>query len=428
MLTTLAAACDETGFVPRPAIACWGVARRMNCVILFRAPGKAARGLIVDSFAMKGFRIDTKSCDWGPMCGFVCADPRLSKRKDDGTSYAEKNEKWTREAVSGHIHTEYFGLPSVEERKAWKAGVMPLAIPRQRISDLVKMKIIAPRLADRGHYVGVSSQNFTDKTGLVKLYWRLVPVANYGSSWLTDESNRRYTCDGGYYGVCLDSGFSNNRQVLPKGIKSIRFAGYEALLGMINPGTYRRGFKACVTADYDLFAIWPSKNDAMAGMHGVVGEINRLRPFEDGRNLVPSEVRKLALQGPITGPARPLPNNVPRLDTVDTRLKAGEEMEHYRFGDVSARILTIKTMLNTAIMTDGGYEGGNAIHHNDECGNMVLAKGSLAECLPLVAMVPSMGTVALTTKDDFKDLVMTARADGFRTVAKPSWLKEVGLG
>src|SRR4030095_12847218 len=34
---------------------------------------------------------------------------------------------------------------------------------------------------------------------------------------------------------------------------------YEAVLGLANPGTGKKGYKACVTGDYDLFAVWPRK-------------------------------------------------------------------------------------------------------------------------------------------------------------------------
>jgi hypothetical protein len=64
-------ACDLTGFVLEHCDAVESVANRTSCIISFRAPGKAAQGLIAEGYGMKGFRIDTKSCDWGPMCGFV---------------------------------------------------------------------------------------------------------------------------------------------------------------------------------------------------------------------------------------------------------------------------------------------------------------------------------------------------------------------
>ena len=72
MKTNRTLACNVTGFVEAHANACERVAKQMDCIILFREPGAMARGLIEEHYCMKGFRIDTKSCNWGPMSGFVC--------------------------------------------------------------------------------------------------------------------------------------------------------------------------------------------------------------------------------------------------------------------------------------------------------------------------------------------------------------------
>src|SRR5688572_26167576 len=101
-------ACEKTGFVSAHASACELVAKQMDCIILFREPGAMASGLIEEHYCMKGFRIDTKSCNWGPMSGFVCVDPRLTK----DAAYSQRNAGWTAEAVSGHIVEKFFGQVS----------------------------------------------------------------------------------------------------------------------------------------------------------------------------------------------------------------------------------------------------------------------------------------------------------------------------
>jgi hypothetical protein len=99
------AACAKTGFVVQHAAACEDVAQNANSIILFREPGMMAQTLIAEGYSMKGFRIDTKSCNWGPMAGFVCADPNLTK----DPAYAARNKVWTSEALSGHIVEKFFG-------------------------------------------------------------------------------------------------------------------------------------------------------------------------------------------------------------------------------------------------------------------------------------------------------------------------------
>jgi hypothetical protein len=393
------AACDLTGFVLEHAAACVSVANRVNCVILFREPGTSAQGLIAEGYAMKGFRIDAKSCNWGPMKGFVCVDPRLSKRTAEGGSYAAKNLKWTEESLDkhGHINTRFFAMPSEEERRGWVADTMPIVLSRERIDSLG----LTGQWDSLGHLVGRSSQTFTNGDETVTLPWRLVPVRGAQSSWLHGATDDHYV-------LCVDPS-RTFRQLYPAGAEMVPFVGFETILGQCNPNTKDRGFKACVTADYDLFSIWPSEDDAMAARHFAGGAL-----------------------GTENGQGRTMPGGVPRTIDVDTRLTHQGHMEHYRYGNVSPRILTVKVMLNTAIMA-AGYAGGNAIHHNDECGNFALAKGSLAECLPLIAFVPPVagkagGTKGVETVEDFGRLVREARAGGFKVVAKPEWLTQAGVG
>lgn len=189
----LSRACDRTGFVPPHAVACRDVARCTDCVILFREPGRVARGLIEENYSMKGFRIDTKSCDWGPMAGFVCADPRLTK--DPKYEAKGKNPTWTREALQGHINEEYFG--KVHD-PAWVADVMPIVISEHRIRYLVAANLIAPT-EHGGGYRGVSVTPKADASGRhMTLPWRLVPVGNAVNSWLKDATGAAY------YVLCVD--------------------------------------------------------------------------------------------------------------------------------------------------------------------------------------------------------------------------------
>jgi hypothetical protein len=55
------------------------VANATGCMIASRAVGKYATGLILEGYASKGFHNKAKSCNWGPMAGFVLADPRFTK-------------------------------------------------------------------------------------------------------------------------------------------------------------------------------------------------------------------------------------------------------------------------------------------------------------------------------------------------------------
>jgi hypothetical protein len=401
LIENLVLACDESGFYLPHAMAAQGVAERVNCIVLFREPGKMAAGLIAEGYAMKGFRIDTKSCTWGPMAGFVCMDPRLTKDE----VYVARNRTWTHEAVSGEINKKFFGDVTDPD---WVGDVAPIVLSRRRIDYLTTQNVIRPSTDTDGHLVGTSKATKGDAV----LPWRLIPVGNAAQPWLKAALPTHHV-------LCIDTSAKVSfKQELPNehGLKApiqpVRFRGYEAVMGLCNPQTSMQlGFKACVTADYDLFSIWPgTKNgDQMANRHTVNSIITGLKPG--------------------TGQSNTLAGGVARMVGVDTRLQADGLREHHRYGDVSSRVLTVKALLNSAIQNPGG----NAVHHNDEAGNFALAKGTLKDCLPIVAFIPGIfsktsrgegSTALIETLDDFKTIVEMARDLKFSVIAKPAWLQE----
>lgn len=72
-------ACTLTGIPKLHADAFQEVADRENCMIASRAVGKYPTGLILEGYSSKGFHNKAKSCNWGPMAGFVLTDARFTK-------------------------------------------------------------------------------------------------------------------------------------------------------------------------------------------------------------------------------------------------------------------------------------------------------------------------------------------------------------
>lgn len=407
MIENMSIACEISGFHLPHAQCAQNVAERVNCIILFREPGPMAQGLIAEGYAMKGFRVDTKSCNWGPMSGFVCMDPRLTKDE----AYLPRNRKWTHEALSGEINEKFFGKDVKDP--SWVGDVMPIVLSQKRIDYLKSKNVINPAKNEKGHFVGVS----TATKGSTVLPWRLIPVAGASQPWLKGALPDHCV-------LCIDtSARVSFSQELPEAtglkdpVEPINFKGFQAILGLTNPGSKGLGFKACVTADYDLFAIWPGQmgGDLMDRQHFVSGVFS---------------------SAPGSGQARSLAGGVQRMVGVDSRLKESGSNEHHRFGDVSARTMNVKALLNSEIQNPGG----NAVHHNDEAGNFALAKGSLKDCLPVIGFVPSLlpskskqqpgqpaKTILVETPDDFKTLVLYARQNNFKEVAKSDWLLEAGV-
>ncbi|HMG07316.1 MAG TPA: anthrax toxin-like adenylyl cyclase domain-containing protein, partial [Mucilaginibacter sp.] len=70
---------EKQGF---PGYMCYSfmqTARSTKSVILSRLPGGVGLDLISKGYDLKGFHIKAKSCNWGPMAGFICQLPVFNK-------------------------------------------------------------------------------------------------------------------------------------------------------------------------------------------------------------------------------------------------------------------------------------------------------------------------------------------------------------
>jgi hypothetical protein len=104
------------------------VAAQQKCVIMVRATGPTCHGPLSEGYDTKGYRIHGKSCDWGPMAGFVMRDPRLNKY---GLGKAKFNRAKHKEA-----------LYDDHEGQGWKASTTPLKISLARIQWLAAKGLI----------------------------------------------------------------------------------------------------------------------------------------------------------------------------------------------------------------------------------------------------------------------------------------------
>jgi hypothetical protein len=62
-------------------------AKETSSTVLSRVPGGAGLDLIEDGYDLKSFHIKAKSCDWGPMAGFICQIPVLNKKGYSNLDY-----------------------------------------------------------------------------------------------------------------------------------------------------------------------------------------------------------------------------------------------------------------------------------------------------------------------------------------------------
>jgi hypothetical protein len=349
------AAFRETGMPVRHANAVQDVADRTGHAILFRAVGQHSTRLLEEGYAAKGFRIDTKSCDWGPMRGFVCVDPRLSKVGGDAVKVAS-NRQYTREAIEGLVRHDALGGLSEDAHAHgtvmpdWMAGYKPVVISAERYLELVH-----GGLEGAANSAGIIKGVSHDTSNRVYFPWALIPIAR-----CLQTRNYAEACGpvpSGSYGVFVDySNLSHPfEQSAPDTVRPLKVLGYDAVLGLINPGSESYGYRACVTGDYDLFAVWaPHK---------------KIDPFAIKRNWDVRIVDRFREDHP---------------DDATPHFH-----QHFQLGNITMRLNMMKVLLNTALIGNGGFSGGNLVHHSDEVGNPSPGlKKSLLESFPILAFVP----------------------------------------
>jgi hypothetical protein len=122
---TVAALANE-GFPPKFIQAFLSTANALNMAVMTRTPGGAGLGLISRRFDLKGFYIKAKSCDWGPMAGFVCMLPWFNK---NGA-----------EAVVDNLHYSVDYLV----KRPFLSGVrgsayLPIRIPQSRLAEIAAL-------------------------------------------------------------------------------------------------------------------------------------------------------------------------------------------------------------------------------------------------------------------------------------------------
>jgi hypothetical protein len=280
------------------------VAQSEKCVIMIRATGPTCHGLLEEGYDTKGYRIHGKSCDWGPMAGFVMRDPRLNK-------YGMGKAKFNREK-----HAEAIDLD--HEGQGWKASATPLVISQQRVEWLRLRGLLNATPKDNDRLDGLA----THPTGIAFNY----SLIKQGV---------------GLYGVYFDN-TGLKKWAQERGGNVVKYhpkwgSGYEPMLVMTNPpghgisGVEER-FKA-ITGDYDLFAVWPFSGAYNPSPYG-----------DDHRPLG-------TVKGSVTKAER---ENVDRLERNFTVGGQGTKL-----GNITPRIYMVCQLINSIV-------GRHVLWHSDE--------------------------------------------------------------
>ncbi|NRD72389.1 hypothetical protein HQQ94_03845 [Shewanella sp. VB17] len=169
------------------------ICRQEKIVIVSRELNPLCTDLLLDGYDAKGFHIKAKTCDWGPMAGFVPDKPSYTK----ATQSIEKQEK------------------EINNCKANGVKSTAIMISEQRILDLKNEHII----------------------------WETI-----GSTF--DE--KKVACKNSRTGQ--DEHFTLRRV---DQLWAIYNAENSPVHGLINPGASTQDYKSAVCGDYDLWGIFP---------------------------------------------------------------------------------------------------------------------------------------------------------------------------
>lgn len=225
MIRNTQKACQLSGMPPSHAGCFQGVANTLECMIASRSVGRYATGLILENYASKGFHVKTKSCNWGPMAGFVLSDPRFSKKGKEGI---ESQRKSTHAALSHGASETPVYITDKRRRELEKMGCM------ERVGGSINAMVYSahpPR--DRGSRMQFVLQREIE-----------VPGARGIQMWAV------------YY--------DRGETAMPSSPNAVNTAGAEGkllpVMALVDPNcalTVRGTYRSAMTGDYDLWGIWP---------------------------------------------------------------------------------------------------------------------------------------------------------------------------
>jgi hypothetical protein len=164
---------SNEGFPEKLVDSFLSTADEVNCVVMSRTPGPATTRLIDERYDLKGFFIKAKSCDWGPMAGFVCMNPYFNKygagMKADGKNYVDDNTKELKNYVA-ELAKKDAGKIKGANAAVIKDPFIPLTISKARKKDFLSTFPPAPSAKSHGKYhegemVGIAFSKDEDAGG-----------------------------------------------------------------------------------------------------------------------------------------------------------------------------------------------------------------------------------------------------------------------
>jgi len=233
------------------------VAAEQACVILTRTPGPACLMPLAEGYDAKGFHVKGKSCDWGPMAGFICAEPLFNK---SGIAGALANLKAHVASLTVDFDALANAAKSAKDQRPVYSGLVPLEISEARYNWLLSKGHISKHTgADANTHTGESLVPGT--ASKVKWLLKYDPTRKRWAIYYDPESLPKLTPADKTTQAQLDAAQTKLADKLVRASTAV-IGKYRPVLALSNPylpytGEYAH--KNALTGDFDLFAVWPHR-------------------------------------------------------------------------------------------------------------------------------------------------------------------------
>ncbi len=394
------------------------VAENFCSVIMIRCVSSDNKSLNHANYETKGFHIKAKSCNFGPMREFICADPFLSKQ-------AFKSNGWKKQQ-------KY-----LEKAKGAGAEEIGLTLQKRRIEELVHLGVISKdstspipkelsKSNENPHRVTIAYQaTFKLSPGKPKLDDQISDIKDYVYFLSTDDKNPN--AKDALYKVYYVPNFllpnhSERLMVLTNPPVIRDYATQVSIIGLEDDSLLGRDFQndtdylRAVIADYDLFGVWSNYKDDYKTHY----------------------LHSLRFDKYLTRYRRCVPGN----DAIylEKNIDKFAKFEDTEMGNLSANLAKIIRAINGTDRVDGAlnqnyndtndatqdYRRRKFLHHSDETGRPCIDEVDL----PIYVVVPEKYSeltnynteVFIDKLDDFIDLaVKFCERKDFLVEFNPGW-------
>ena len=399
------------------------VATKTGTIIMSRAPGIYATQLIEESYATKGFHNKAKSCNWGPMAGFVTDEPLFSK-----VGLFEKEQKKQQKRVNEAIKkgAGKINLVISEARRQWliDKGLIILESDSNESGGDGDVRTFVTE----SELVGNRPRVIKYRAGLDHVKGDQLELAGQYRFFL--RTHRTFESSGRTSDISTQLRVHNNLWEVWFKAPGERILPVQA---MVDPNFKKEDeltmpdYKVATTADFDLFATW--------GYVKKIKDLIRENELKGETKIVEFWREFIKLMD-----MRPASSLMLR------SYYATEEFEDGDVGNITPRLALIVDELNEAFKVICGYEGGNLVHHSDEAGRPKIDDVDY----PIIVFFPEGSAISklyqndvisidggskrddlakyANVKDELRTLIKNAEATGYQVNLNPGWARELNDG